>query len=86
MAAVVTIALVCTDRRAPDHDPEVVYRYDGPVPAPREWTFYVRRSELDLNCGRCGRSPRPGNERLCAWIEAAAGQPDRTLDISFADL
>lgn len=78
------VKLICTGRGT--HDPEVVYRYDGPVPVPEEWTFYARKSELDLNCRQCPQAPRPGHARLRALINAAAGHASRTLDISFANL
>ena len=82
------VTFICTGRDT--HDPLVVWVYEGEIPVPERWTAYPQRSEMDLLCDRakggCGRAPRPGNAALRALVEAAAGHPSRTTDISFARL
>lgn len=56
-----SMVLVCTDRGAPEHEPVVVWEvvFHGPVgDVTADAVTIAPGTMLELDCSRCGRSPR----------------------------
>lgn len=85
MAVGVRVTLVCSGRGT--HEPVVVYRYEGPLPWPEDFSPRPRGSEFSLLCeeskGGCGRDIRPGDARLRQLVNAIADTPTQAFDVSY---